>query len=85
MQTTIDLDDNLLIEAQRITGVKEQELLINAGLRALIGSDEAQRFLCMGASERSQRKTRTPGSARGLLKINFEDDEHLEDFQEYMS
>ena len=39
MQTTIDLDDNLLREAQRITEVEEQALLINAGLRALIGSE----------------------------------------------
>lgn len=81
MLTTIDLDDNLLREAQRITGVEEQALLINAGLRALIGSEEAQRLACIEVTQGSLRKVRTPGSARGLLIIKSEDEEHLENFQ----
>lgn len=37
------------------------------------------------ASERDlQRRTRTPGSAVGKLKMLVEDDEHLKDFQDYM-
>ena len=31
------------------------------------------------------RKQRQPGSAKGKLNILAEDDEHLEDFKEYMS
>jgi antitoxin (DNA-binding transcriptional repressor) of toxin-antitoxin stability system len=34
---------------------------------------------------RSARKPRHPGSAKGKLIILAEDDEHLEDFKEYMS
>lgn len=34
--------------------------------------------------QRSVRKPRQPGSARGKLVIHTEDDEHLEDFKEYM-
>jgi antitoxin (DNA-binding transcriptional repressor) of toxin-antitoxin stability system len=30
------------------------------------------------------RKPRQPGSAKGILTILAEDDEHLEDFKEYM-
>ena len=30
------------------------------------------------------RKPRRPGSAKGKLAIHREDDEHLEDFREYM-
>lgn len=30
------------------------------------------------------KKQRQPGSAKGILKILSEDDEHLGDFQEYM-
>jgi antitoxin (DNA-binding transcriptional repressor) of toxin-antitoxin stability system len=30
------------------------------------------------------RKPRQPGTAKGKLVIRAEDDEHLEDFQEYM-
>ncbi len=29
-------------------------------------------------------KNRTPGSAKGILQILSEDDEHLNDFKEYM-
>ena len=36
MRTTINLDEQLLGEAQRITGMKERTALIHAGLRALI-------------------------------------------------
>lgn len=30
------------------------------------------------------RQPRQPGTAKGRLTINVEDDEHLKDFQEYM-
>jgi antitoxin (DNA-binding transcriptional repressor) of toxin-antitoxin stability system len=30
------------------------------------------------------RRRRTPGSAKGILKIVSEDEEHLDDFREYM-
>jgi antitoxin (DNA-binding transcriptional repressor) of toxin-antitoxin stability system len=30
------------------------------------------------------RQPRLPGSAKGILVINVEDEEHLEDFKEYM-
>jgi antitoxin (DNA-binding transcriptional repressor) of toxin-antitoxin stability system len=30
------------------------------------------------------RQPRRPGSAKGMLVINVEDDEHLKDFAEYM-
>lgn len=84
MQTTINLDDELLSEAQRVTGVKEQTTLIHAGLRALIGSEEARRLACIGEVEPPLKVVREPGSARGLLEILSEDDEHLDDFREYM-
>jgi len=31
------------------------------------------------------KKKRQPGSAKGILKMLSEDDEHLDDFKEYMS
>ncbi len=31
------------------------------------------------------RKKRQPGSAKGILKVLSEDNEHLDDFREYMS
>jgi len=51
MRTTINLDDELLTEAQRITGVKERTALIHAGLKALIERESARRLARLGGSE----------------------------------
>ena len=51
MHTTIDLDDQLLIEAQRITGMKERTALIHEGLKALIERESARRLARLGGSE----------------------------------
>ena len=36
------------------------------------------------AEEKPRRKPRQPGSAKGMLTILADDDEHLKDFAEYM-
>ncbi|MBS3933207.1 MAG: type II toxin-antitoxin system VapB family antitoxin [Truepera sp.] len=51
MRTTINLDDRLLSEAQRLTGVKERTALIHEGLRALIERESARRLAKLGGSE----------------------------------
>ena len=37
------------------------------------------------SQSRAARQPRRPGSAKGILTIVSEDEEHLEDFKEYMS
>ena len=51
MRTTINLDDELVTEAQRITGMKERTALIHEGLRALIERESARRLARLGGSE----------------------------------
>jgi Arc/MetJ family transcription regulator len=51
MRTTINLDDRLIDEAQRLTGTKEQTALIHEGLRALIERESARRLARLGGSE----------------------------------
>lgn len=51
MRTTINLDDQLVAEAQRITGTKERTALIHEGLRALIERESARRLARLGGSE----------------------------------
>ena len=51
MRTTINLDDELLREAQRLSGTKERTALIHAGLRALIERESARRLARLGGSE----------------------------------
>ncbi|MFA6955902.1 MAG: type II toxin-antitoxin system VapB family antitoxin [Thermoanaerobaculia bacterium] len=51
MRTTINIDDRLLEEAQRITGTTERTALIHDGLRALIARESARRLARLGASD----------------------------------
>ena len=55
MRTTLNLDDELLDEAQRLTGMTERTALIHAGLRALIERESARRLARLAGSERSFR------------------------------
>lgn len=51
MRTTINLDDHLIGEAQRLTGVSERTALIHEGLRALIERESGRRLARLGGSE----------------------------------
>lgn len=51
MRTTLNIDDQLLGEAQRITGVAEKATLVREGLRALIERESARRLARLGGSE----------------------------------
>jgi Arc/MetJ family transcription regulator len=50
MRTTLNLDDELLKEAQRLSGVAGKTAVIHAGLRALIARESARRLAALGAS-----------------------------------
>ena len=51
MRTTINLDEELLEEARRLTGITERTALIREGLRALIERESARRLARLGGSE----------------------------------
>jgi Arc/MetJ family transcription regulator len=51
MRTTINIDDTLLREAQRITGLSSKAELMREGLRALIERESARRLARLGGSE----------------------------------
>jgi Arc/MetJ family transcription regulator len=51
MRTTINLDEHLIEEAQRVTGTLERTALIHQGLRALIARESARRLARLGGSE----------------------------------
>ncbi|MEX2373056.1 MAG: type II toxin-antitoxin system VapB family antitoxin [Dehalococcoidia bacterium] len=51
MRTTVTLDDELIEQAQRITGVTERTALLRAGLLALIERESARRLARLGGSE----------------------------------
>ncbi len=51
MRTTLNIDDRLLGEAQRMTGMTEKTALVREGLRALIERESARRLVRLGGSE----------------------------------
>ena len=51
MRTTLVLDDDLLAEAQRLTGTTEKTALVRQALRALIERESARRLARMGGTE----------------------------------
>ena len=51
MRTTLNIDDQLLADAQRITGLTEKAALVREGLRALIERESARRLARLGGSE----------------------------------
>lgn len=51
MRTTLNLDERLLSEAQRLTGIDGRTTLVREGLRALIERESARRLARLGGSE----------------------------------
>jgi len=51
MRTTLALDDNLLEQAQLMTGLKEKSALIREALKALIERESARRLALLGGTE----------------------------------
>ena len=51
MRTTLNIDDELLAEAQQLTGMNEKVALVREGLRALIERESARRLAKLGGSE----------------------------------
>ena len=51
MRTTIALDDELVAEAQAITGLMNKSALVREALKALIARESARRLALLGGTE----------------------------------
>ncbi len=49
----MNLDDELLQEAQRLSGIAGKTAVIHAGLRALIARENARRLAALGGSQKA--------------------------------
>ena len=58
MRTTINLDEQLIEEAQRMTGTRERTALIHDGLRALIARESSRRLAKLGGSDPTAKAPR---------------------------
>ncbi len=58
MRTTLNIDDSLLNNAAKLTGVKEKTSLVRLGLEALIAQESARLLANLGGSEKHLRTIR---------------------------
>lgn len=52
MRTTLNIDDELLERASRMSGQKEKTTLVKLGLEALIAQESAKRLAKLGGTEK---------------------------------
>ena len=58
MKTTLNIDEGILQEAARLTGVTEKTSLVRLGLQALVAAESSKRLARLGASEKRLRPVR---------------------------
>jgi Arc/MetJ family transcription regulator len=51
MRTTLNIDDNLLLRAQQLTGINEKTAIVRSGLEALIARESARRLAKLGGTD----------------------------------
>ena len=56
MRTTLNIEDNLLDQASKMTGIKEKTTLVKLGLEALIARESAKRLAKLGGTEKQLKK-----------------------------
>jgi Arc/MetJ family transcription regulator len=52
VRTTLNIDDNLIDKASRMTGIKEKTALVRLGLEALIARESGKRLAKLGGTEK---------------------------------
>ena len=58
MRTTLNIDDELLKKAARLSGVEEKTSLVKLGLEALIARESARRLADLGGTEKKIKAVR---------------------------
>jgi Arc/MetJ family transcription regulator len=63
MRTTLNIDEQSLSTAARLTGVHKKTELVRMGLEALIAREAAKKLAALGGSDRKARmpRRRRPG------------------------
>jgi len=57
MRTTLNLNDQIMDKAARLTGIKEKTSLIHKGLEALIALEGRKRLASLGGTQPQLRPT----------------------------
>ena len=57
MRTTLNIEDNLMNKAAKLTGIKEKTALVKLGLEALIARESARKLAKLGGTQKQLRST----------------------------
>jgi Arc/MetJ family transcription regulator len=65
MRTTLNIEDQLIDKASKLTGIREKTSLVKLGLEALIARESSKRLAGLGGTEKKlkmipRRKTAEP-------------------------
>lgn len=65
MRTTLNIEDQLIEKASKLTGIREKTSLVKLGLEALIARESSKRLAGLGGTEKKlkmipRRKTAEP-------------------------
>lgn len=52
MRTTLNISDNLMEKASKLTGIKEKTSLVKLGLEALIARESGKRLARLGGTQK---------------------------------
>lgn len=52
MRTTLNIEDNLMEKASKMTGIKEKTALVKLGLEALIARESGKRLAKLGGTQK---------------------------------
>jgi Arc/MetJ family transcription regulator len=52
MRTTLNIEDNLMDKASKLTGIKEKTTLVKLGLEALIARESGKRLAKLGGTQK---------------------------------
>ncbi len=56
MRTTLNIEDELLDKAARLTGIEEKTSLVRLGLEALIARESGKRLAKLGGTEKKLKR-----------------------------
>ena len=71
MRTTVTLDDALLVNATRLSGLREHSALLREALTALIQRESARRLARLGGTERALKIPSRRRSWESTLNQSF--------------
>jgi Arc/MetJ family transcription regulator len=69
MRTTLIIDDELMAEALRLSGLSEKTAVVHRGLEALIARESARRLAALGGSQKALKAPRRRRVARRQVRI----------------